>query len=674
MAALNTLRTKGSILLTAVIGISLLAFLLGDGTSLFQKTTVAVGTINGKEVSIKDYATNVEQMTNIRQYMTGASSLSAEETDMVQSQVWNKFISDAVLLPTYKKLGLNISDAELLDMVNGENVSPVIMQVFADPQTGGFDKERVTQFVTNLDMDGTGRARAFWAFMEQQATDNRMNEKYNALIEKGLYITSLQVDQALEDYSNDYSIEYVTKAISSISDEDIKVTDADLKNYYNKHIARFEYSDASDIDYVTFDITPSENDYADARTNVAKLAEEFAASDNIEQFVNYSSEQKFNPAYYKQNELPEYLLGEALENGKTFEPNYNNGVYTIARVNDVKVMPDSITVKSLSIDNTINADSIINEIKAGNFNAVAATYGASTEEVKLSTGGLAPQYVEKFATAKKGEVITFDMNGGKQIISVVAVDQPVTKYQIGELITTVTPSSKTEQDIYNKANAFRNEILAGASFDEAVTKNQYIKRTAKVESANRNFANIENSRELVRWGYKEKTGTVSHIVTIGNMNIVAIVKNKMTKGTAPFEAVKEDVRPLYIAKAKMDKLVKELSGATSLEELSNKVAGTIGSASDIKFSSVNIPGIGNAPEVVGALTSLKEGAISNAIPAGTNAAVVKITAKTPVEGMDAAKIKVMLEAINSNQNLIAYMIGNAIADMIDVKDERVIYY
>ncbi|MEG0499534.1 MAG: SurA N-terminal domain-containing protein, partial [Rikenellaceae bacterium] len=119
MAALNTLRTKGSILLTAVIGISLLAFLLGDGTSLFNNTNTSVGTINGKEVSLKEYATEVELMTTIRQFMTGASSLTTEETEGVQNQVWSKFVSDAVLLPSYKGLGLEVSDVELLDMVNG---------------------------------------------------------------------------------------------------------------------------------------------------------------------------------------------------------------------------------------------------------------------------------------------------------------------------------------------------------------------------------------------------------------------------------------------------------------------------------------------------------------------------------------------------------------------------
>lgn len=678
MAALNTLRTKGSILLTAVIGISLLAFLLGDGTSLFNKTTIVVGTINDKEVVLKDYATEVELMTNIRQYMTGASSLSTQESEMVQMQVWNKFVADAALYPSMEKLGLKVSDEELLDMVNGVYISPVVMQIFTNPQTGAFDKEQLTQFVSNLGMDNTGRARSFWAFVETQSADNRMNEKLNTLIKQGIYVTTLQVEQALADNSNDYSIEYVTKSISSIADDAVKVTDQDLKDYYNKHITRFKSNDASEIEYITFDVMPSAEDFTEADANAAKIAEELAASNEMEQYVNYTSEEKFDTRYYKQNELPEYIQSQMEDAtvGKSFTPNFENNVYSIARISDIRVMPDSATLRSVYVDPAKNIDSIINVIKEGGFDSVVAslslTGGENAQPVSINTGDLAPQFSEKIVNAKKGDILTFDAQGAKQIVAVLSVGQPVKKFQVANVIISVVPSSKTEQAIYTKATAFINEVKGGKTFEEAVVNNQYIKRNATIENSSRDFAGMDNSRELVRWSLTSKIGELSHVVTVGNANVIAFVKNKMERGTAPFEAVKEDIRPLYIAKAKMDLAVKELSGATSLESLATSNGTEVGTATDIKFSMSNIPGIGVAPEVIGALTSLKEGAISAGIPAGTNAAAVKITSKLPNEGMDAAKAKVMIEtAANAYLDM---RISNSLTEKIVIKDSRVIYY
>lgn len=681
MAALNTLRTKGSILLTAVIGISLLAFLLGDGTSLFNSTNTTVGTINGEDVSLKEYATEVDLMTNIRQFMTNTTSLNSQETEMIQNQVWNKFVTDAVLLPSFKNLGLEVSDAELLDMVNGANISPVVMQIFTDPASGAFDKERLTQFVSNLGADATGRARNFWSFVESQSADNRMNEKFNTLIKEGMYVTSLQVEQSLADNSSVYSIDFVAKALSTIADDAVKVTDADLKEYYNKHIARFKSVDATQVEYVTFDIIPSQEDLSDAEVNANKIAGELAESSELEQYVNYTSEQKFDPRYFKQADLPQYLQEQVVtaEIGASFAPNFEDNVYLISRLAGARVMPDSITFQGVVVAATENVDSIINVIKAtdGGFDSVVATLSLSgtqgTQPMAVNTTMLTEELGEKLLAAKKGDVVAIDNQGAKNLFKIISVGAPVKKYQIAQVVISVVPSERTEQIIYERANDFRNVISGGKSFEEAVAANQYIKRTATVEPTNREFAQMTNSRELVRWSLLDsnKEGALSTVVKMDEVNVVAFIKRKTIKGVASFEDMKAEIRPLYIEKAKMDMAVKELSGVTSLETLATTLNTQVGTASDIAFSASMIPGLGIAPEVVGALLSMKMGSIV-AIPAGQSAAAVKITSKISNEGMSAEKIRVMLETLNTSY--LDSRIGGSVYKMIDIKDNRVIYY
>lgn len=681
MAALNTLRTKGSILLTSVIGISLLAFLLGDGASLFSSNVTIIGNVDGKEISLQSYTAEVESLTNIRQFMSGQSSLSTQETEAIQEQVWGKMVTDVAVMPVYKDLGLNVSDDELLDMVSGEYISPIVVQVFTDHQTGAFDKARLIEYVENLDRDPSGMARTFWNYIEGSVSDMRITEKYNALVKQSMYVTSLQIDQAVACNKDIYSIEYVTKSISTISDDQINVTDKDLEDYYKKHIKRFAYQDAVDVEYVTFDIVPSVKDFKDAEINIANVLGEFRASEDVEQYVNYTSEERFNPSYISKNNLPRYLQ-EVIANAKTgttFEPNFENDIYTLSRLVDVVNIPDSIELRSVSVTISQNIDSIINVIKSSKdgFNNVVATQSVtgeveSSKPITINTSDLAPTYAEKLFKSKKGDVLTFDSNGVTQIISVVSTGKKIKKYKVGQVVISVVPSTATEQDIYARATSLINEIGDKTTFEQAVANNQYIKRIAKVTSSQRDFAGLEDSRELVRWAFTSPVGAVSHVVTVGNMNVVAFHKKTMNKGNAPFSEVKEDIRPLYIAKAKTDMVIKELSGASSLEELASKQETTVGNSEDVKFSLYNIPGIGIAPEVVGAVTSLKEGVVSNGIPAGNSVVAIKMTSSSVNDVIDSANMKALLDS-----NGVLYIdnrVAEAISNMLTIKDSRVVYY
>lgn len=122
----------------------------------------------------------------------------------------------------------------------------------------------------------------------------------------------------------------------------------------------------------------------------------------------------------------------------------------------------------------------------------------------------------------------------------------------------------------------------------------------------------------------------------------------------------------------MDMLVKELSGASSIEALAQQLDTEVGTATDINFSMVNIPGIGLAPEVIGAMTTLNEGVVSKGIPAGTSAAVIKVSGTTPNESISERKVRLLLES--GSQSYFAQRVTAALASIIDIDDSRVIYY
>ncbi|MEG1634580.1 MAG: SurA N-terminal domain-containing protein, partial [Rikenellaceae bacterium] len=335
MAALNTLRTKGGVVLAVVIGISLLAFLLGDLTSssgtLFNSSNMNVGVIDGEKVSVQEYSGEIDKLTLVQQMLTGRESLNEQETEAVRSQTWDKIIRAKAFSESLTNLGLTVSEEEQVDMANGEYISPILMSIFVDQQTGGYDREMVKNFVSNIEADQSGRSATFWAYIENEMLNERALAKYFALIKNGIYVTNVEAEDITKISNNNFNIEFVTKPTYSVADSLVTVKEADLKAYYDAHKSQFKQVASRDIEYVVFESLPSPKDYEDAKTKVSEIANEFRTTEDIKQFVNLNSNNGFDPSYKKAAEMaPEmaaYAFGAKADS--IYGPVLNGDIYTM---------------------------------------------------------------------------------------------------------------------------------------------------------------------------------------------------------------------------------------------------------------------------------------------------------------------------------------------------------
>ncbi|MDE6183714.1 MAG: SurA N-terminal domain-containing protein, partial [Rikenellaceae bacterium] len=154
MATLNTLRTKGGVILAVIIGISLLAFLLGDlansGGVLLGSSKMNVGQINGQTVTYQEYLAQVERITRAQQIATGTENLSEQQRQQVRNAAWESIARQLSFNESLENLGLIVTDDELTDMVTGQWVSPIVSSIFRDPQTGVFDPGMLSDYVAHL--------------------------------------------------------------------------------------------------------------------------------------------------------------------------------------------------------------------------------------------------------------------------------------------------------------------------------------------------------------------------------------------------------------------------------------------------------------------------------------------------------------------------------------------
>src|SRR5690606_22911900 len=94
---------------------------------------------------------------------------------------------------------------------------------------------------------------------------------------------------------------YIMINYNTIADSSVVLTDADLKKAYNENIKRYEQPEETrKLDYVVFDVTPSDNDRAEIEKSVQELMTSFKETTDDSLFVAQNSDGPVDNAYHKQ--------------------------------------------------------------------------------------------------------------------------------------------------------------------------------------------------------------------------------------------------------------------------------------------------------------------------------------------------------------------------------------
>ena len=142
---------------------------------------------------------------------------------------------------------------------------------------------------------------------------------------------------------------------TDVKDNDVTVTETDIKNFYDEHKQEFAADDAvRQLDYVVFDINPSPEDFKKATEDINKIKLDFQKIDNkdVPNFVNSNSDIKYDSAFYAKGKITPVRLDSFLFNaskGEIFGPFIDNSNYYIAKLMDVQMRPDSMKAKHILI-------------------------------------------------------------------------------------------------------------------------------------------------------------------------------------------------------------------------------------------------------------------------------------------------------------------------------------
>jgi len=695
MAVIEKIRSKSGLLI-GIIGFSLVAFVLGDlfssNNGLFGGSDNTVGIIGGNKVDLMDYNTRVEEYVENYKTQTQNQTVDQATMDQIREQAWNKFVNDFVMVSQYKKLGLTCSADELFDMVQGKNIDPQIRQAFTDPKTGQFSPSAVIQFLKNKNNDP--KAAEQWVAFEKALKEKRIAEKYNELVKGGLYVTKDEAKDNFIDMNRTASVKYVMIPYASIVDTTIQVSDADLKAVYNENLKKYKQQDSRSVEYVAFNVKPSDVDIKSASNDFSRLFEEFKTATNDSAFIVANSDQPLDNTYHKKGTLP-FNIDSAMFSaavGTLMGPFDMNGVYSASKLIAVKSLADSVKARHILLKvepgkadvAKATADSIIKAIKGGaKFEDMATKY--SVDQAANAKGGdlgwfnyqmMVEPFSEACFSSSKGSLITVETQFGLHVIDVTDMSAASKQVKVATLVKKVEPSAKTIQTIFTKANEFANKFNTAEGFDKGI-KDQNLTKLAEqnIQENNRQVGGFENSRELIRWSFKAKVGEISKAFDFGNTYVVAKLTDIREKGTATLEQVKDQVTMDARKDKKAQMFIDQLSkaGSSNIDALAAKVKQTVQIADNVSFASPFLGNAGFEGSVVGNIITLKAGQVSKPIKGNAGVYVVLVSnfnePTLPKEFKESAnQLKMQL------QGRAQYEVENALKEKADITDHRGRFY
>jgi peptidyl-prolyl cis-trans isomerase D len=689
MALIGKIREKSGLLII-LIGVALFAFILGDWRKMTQgsEDQYGYGMVYGEKV---DYAKFEE--ANARFQQQDATQAQQEQREYTQrdqdasyDKAWNYLVETTIFDSEFEELGIEVSEAEFdayLYGTDGFSVLPEMAQGFTDSLTGMFNAKMLEKRINEMEESTDPNVQKQWADNKKYFTDRRKQEKYFELIGQGLYVTKLEAQEEYFAQKEVKSVSFVVRRYSDILDDDIKVSDDELKSYYEEHKndKKYENKTASrEARFFDVVINPSRSDSAKFNQEINKLKIEFAKSTNDSLFVMKNSELKFYSSQKIATAVPE---GNEKAQKLQSYPQTMDTVFKTAKIGQIvgpyvsrenvvisKVLgftPSRLKARHILLSTNQSkdakviaqkqkqADSLVKLITKDNFAEYVAKF--SDDPGSKQKGGeydnfLEADMVSEFgsfcATKPIGAIGTVKTQFGIHIIEVLERDEakfPVIASVAKKFTASQETIDRKESEVYNLLYKLEAKLSKVADlkkklelFDTIAQQAGYFVRPVSMQDDGPKlygFTTTFAEDKILKLAYavEAKAGDLTTApVKDKDKYIIAIVAAIKDKGAPTFDDISSTMKRDLIEEKKAKRFTNQLLKEKNLNAMAKRINSEVLMA-DITFANPQINGAGYEPEVVGALFSgLKDGQRTLPLKGKMGVYVIRIdkTTKAPI--------------------------------------------
>ena len=296
MSVIQTIRNRYGKIAGGVIAIALIGFIISDARNgsfgnFFGGHDSNVMTVNGVKIDPKEYQQRLKEYETLSMIYNKTKTLDDAQRAQMDEQAVQSIVEEVVIGEQCDKLGIQTSDDEKKEMIYGPNVDPMVANftlegqpIFINRDTHQFDASIIKQFEKEITdqaqkVDPTGKYKEQWDAVKKYVTRRSRINKFHMMMTNSVYVPLFVSKQVATDQSSMAAIKYVKVPFTSVADNDVKVSDEEVKDYMAKHAALFQTDEPTrSIEYVSFDINPSSADTARALSALTDIKADLAAA------------------------------------------------------------------------------------------------------------------------------------------------------------------------------------------------------------------------------------------------------------------------------------------------------------------------------------------------------------------------------------------------------------
>jgi peptidyl-prolyl cis-trans isomerase D len=735
MALIGKIRSKSG-LLVGIIGIALLSFILGDYQSFFGSSEgeYGIGTVYGEKIDPNKYneINGKVQDQDRGQAQKEQKEYTEEDIEKSQDKAWNFLVDSTILRREYDALEVSVSDREFNAYLMATDGFPILedlsAQFFTDSLTGlvsekstveGRQKLKLT--IDKLKSSKEPQAAQQWKGTKQYYTDRRKQEKYFALLDQGAYVTKLEAEAEYLAQKEIKNISFVARRYDEIKDISEKISESELKNYYEEHKSDKKYANRSssrEVKLFDVSVAPSRKDSLMFNKNLNILKDLFLQSANDSIFVAKNSDRNIYFSDKRSTAVPE---GNEKANKFQTYPASLDSIFKSASIGQIvgpytmqenviisKVLgftPTRLKARHLLIATNSSkdekviaakrktADSLLKVINTNNFTELVTKY--TEDPGSKTTGGLYENFLEAemvkefgsfCATQAIGKIGIVKTDFGFHIIEV--LERDATKFPL--LVSVSKTFKASTETIENKESEITNilykldrsiskvedPIKKSALFDTIVARSKYFPRAIVIEDNSpkvKGFITAAASNKILELAYAEEASVgnlTSYPIKDKDKYIIAMISYIKEKGEPKFEHIKVKMEEDLRIEKKSQKLITQMLKYKTMLALAKASNTTIMNA-EISFSNPQITGGGYEPEIIGALFAsvIKDKKRTLPLKGKTGVYVIQIdkTTKAPT----AANYKIEREQMyNALKGSVQGQALGALRKKADIVDNR----
>jgi peptidyl-prolyl cis-trans isomerase D len=715
MAVIGYIR-KHSAIAVILVGISLVAFLVGPNLIDWARNVLGyssgpgskreVGIVNGKSISLAEFEGLTMENAELTKLNQQKQNLTASEIYAIKNQTWAQKLNEIIMQAEYDELGLTITPDEMIDQLRGNDPHRLVRQYFVD-ENNMYNPNIVVQYMQNVDQLPPAD-RAQWENFKEFIHNDRLNTKYYNLLKKAYNIPGPLARMEYKNTADIYKVSFVALDYANVPDSVVgEPTEEQYRDYYEETKHMFYENKSRDLEYVVFNIMPSEKDLEEIREETMEIYEEWTGSRDPGEYVNNIPGNTYDSTWYGRGELPVRIdsLMFASEVGLFVQPYKDGTSWYMARLMDRDVRPDSASAEHVLIayqgafrsDPNLTrtreeaeqlADSIYNVLRRDVAKLPEIAMELSDDGSAVNNNGnlgwfrdgdMVYAFNNAVINGKVGDIHLVESPFGYHIIHVTGLTEAEERVRVAMIEVPIEYSSETYDRFYATAARFAGENNTREKFEQAVVEQGLEKREANyVSEMQEKLPALENTRQVIRWAFMDdrEVGDVSPLFDIGGKFVVAMYTKGRETGEVAFEDIRDRLELRLMSQLKFEYLrdqVEEL-GTNDINVIASKFDTKVDTVDNLSFNSRNILTYPAEYEVIGEICAHREGE-NTGIMKGRNALfVAEIDQVSKAAELDNYSIYTAQKIRDFETRLNNDFVFNALKDNSDIKDYRLYFY